>query len=387
MWHEIDKKKKALKLKKWKTQKSEHEQASTKHPFRLIPLYHYDPRRWRKDSIVETDIANFNYGGWEFPFGDVATDTNAGLFIGFKMYTPLGYRPLDAKLPNMLKYYDRCQRENIPIVNHCSAGGMLTHEQRFYKDYIEKGIWHVSKSQPATSAFAPDATSGYRVAVQGNENTISVPSSEQLSPEEEEWIANDWFLRNYVHPKAWRNVLDKFPNLHLCLAHFGGDDWEVGPSRCDWIQEIINMLSEKGASGTPKYPNLFTDISCFAIDKNMPNFISEMTRRPEIWDKVMFGTDWYMPLVIPGFNHKAYNDFCRAMKEKLDMIDNSFWIRATFLNPVRFYGLDNRLKLGKMRDRLMVAIKNANLSSDILDSNYTKLLKATDEIENIKKAL
>lgn len=63
---------------------------------------------------------------WDIPFENIATPERAGVFIGFKMYTALGYKPDDytiwgdfsgeALLPALSSFYRRCQEENIPIL-------------------------------------------------------------------------------------------------------------------------------------------------------------------------------------------------------------------------------------------------------------------------------
>jgi predicted TIM-barrel fold metal-dependent hydrolase len=381
--HEIEKKKKALKLKKWYKQYEEHLKSATIHPFQLIPLYHYEPRRWRLPDSAKTDEASFSSGNWDYPFKYIATEINSGVFAGFKMYTPLGYRPLDDKLPQMSKYYEKCEKEKIPIVNHCSAGGMLTHEQSFYKEYIEKGYKYFPEQKKDNPAFSSDASFVNLSPVADNRASISATSPPLTTPEEVKQTADEWFTENYVHPKAWRKVLDKFPNLYLCLAHFGGDDWEYGPQKSDWIQELISMLTEKGPNNTPRYPNLFTDISCFSIDDNMPNFISTMRGKPELWDKVLFGTDWYMTLIVSESGQQRYDEFCCKMKEELDKIDDTIWIRVTFLNPVRFYGLEKMIKLNNMKD----ALKTTGANSDKLETNMIKFVREIKKLETIKKSL
>jgi len=54
-----------------------------------------------------------------------------------------------------------------------------------------------------------------------------------------------YFYDKYVHPKNWREVLSINPNLRLCLAHFGGDEWSKGGGEAsDWVQEIIALTKE-----------------------------------------------------------------------------------------------------------------------------------------------
>lgn len=383
--HEIEKKKKALKLKKWYRQYEEHKRAAINHPMRLIPLYHYEPRRWRNNSLADTDTNGHNYGGWEFPFDQIATEKNAGIFAGYKMYTALGYRPLDDKLPNMVKFYEKCRAEKIPILNHCSTGGLLTHEQPFYKAYIEQGIVYHARKKEDNRSMAPDATGVSMPPPRSTNTYIQAPQRE--SDKDTHRKANEWFSENFVHPRAWRAVLDRFPDLFLCLAHFGGDAWEYGPQKSDWIQELIDMILEKDGAGNPKYPNLYTDISCFNIEKNMTNFIAVMKKNETLWDRVMFGTDWYMTLIVSPGGQKKYNEFCVKMKQSLDEIDDSFWIRATFLNPVRFYGFDKRAKCNKMYDELKDRLLKTGTGTKSLAQNHKQFLRALDELKTIKQSL
>jgi hypothetical protein len=95
-------------------------------------MFHYDPRRWCQDSGSKFDKDSWATGPWDFPFRFTATQKNAGLFIGFKMYPPLGYKPLDKRLPNLERFYARCEEDGIPVLAHCSPGGMCTHEAKYY---------------------------------------------------------------------------------------------------------------------------------------------------------------------------------------------------------------------------------------------------------------
>lgn len=72
----------------WKTQLAETEFAMLANPLKLLPLFHYDPRRWQVAA---------NPPGNAYPFEQVG---ESGLYLGFKMYTAQGYRPYDVdRLP------------------------------------------------------------------------------------------------------------------------------------------------------------------------------------------------------------------------------------------------------------------------------------------------
>ncbi|MDQ3003189.1 MAG: hypothetical protein M3Y08_18250, partial [Fibrobacterota bacterium] len=98
--------------------------------WRLLPLYHFDPRRWMETA--ETPET------WDTPFTAINSTRGPSKkkwpFIGFKTYTSLGYMPLDPALPHQEQFYARCATDGIPIMNHCTTAGMYTHDKPFYYD-------------------------------------------------------------------------------------------------------------------------------------------------------------------------------------------------------------------------------------------------------------
>jgi uncharacterized protein len=160
---------------------------------------------------------------------------------GVKIYPNLGYYPHDAVL---MEVYEYCEEEKLPVLAHCSPGGI----RKF-----------------------------------------------GLSLKE---------AKEFAHPENYRKILEQFPKLNLCLAHFGGsEEWErhltgdVPRSSGDptWITVIADMIRSK------KYPNLFTDVS-YTLFVEMPsyrpfnyfNFLNVLLEDECISDHVLFGTDYYM---------------------------------------------------------------------------------------------
>jgi hypothetical protein len=117
----------------------------------LLSFFHYDPRRWNfnnNDNVKYCGAldAPFNYLMEFAPIDDAKRKDLFSLSffaaIGFKMYTQLGYRPDDyidytttplpvktrtkadpnSKLPNLYKFYSKCENQHIPITCHCSRG-------------------------------------------------------------------------------------------------------------------------------------------------------------------------------------------------------------------------------------------------------------------------
>jgi hypothetical protein len=302
---------------KWWKQFKETIDAVRVNPLKIIPMYHYEPRRWNHSKSTKPD-ENYQQGSWAYPFDQIATKTNQGLFIGFKVYPSLGYKPLDERLPYMHDkskegdcFYGHCEREGIPILSHCSPGGMTTHELPYYFAYEADNHNDSSHSQQSSEhSHAPADATG--VAFDG------------------EKIARDYFYSNYVHPKAWRKVLEKFPKLKLCLAHFGGEK---------------------------QYDHLK--------------------------DKILFGTDWYMTLVALG--GKSYKQFCEEFwaffKELPGGMD--LWMRFTFLNPFDFYGFNDP----GIMDNMVAALKKAKCNPNMLNENYSRLRRMQKEYNKQREKL
>jgi predicted TIM-barrel fold metal-dependent hydrolase len=341
----------------WKKQVDDTIAAIRNNPLRLIGMYHYDPRRWNFPKSKKFDEVLVK-GAWNHPFTQIATNEKPGLFIGFKMYPPLGYKPLDERLPFLHDiqkdedcFYARCEREGIPILTHCSPGGMLTHEREFYIQYDGK------EPQPETDERMPAAT-----------------KKQLFTPE-------TYFLRNYVHPRAWREVLIRFPRLKLCLAHFGGDEWKHG-LKSDWITEIIALIKE--------YKNVYTDFSCWDLDDCKKTFAQVLadSQYSHLKEKILFGTDWYMTLVALG--GKSYRKFCEELWEFFSEIPDGkeLWQRFTFINPFTFYGFFDK-KEGAQTDKLdhlVAALVAKDCNEDRLKDSLASFRRIQREYNRLKKA-
>jgi predicted TIM-barrel fold metal-dependent hydrolase len=328
---------------KWEKQYSQTIEAIKLNPLRLFAMYHYDPRRWNYPKTEKLD-GNYQKGPWDHPFSKIATETNAGLFIGFKVYPPLGYKPLDERLPyihDRLKegdcFYARCEREGIPILSHCSPGGMSIHEMKLYAEF--DGI----ELKPSVDETMPAET-----------------SKRLFTPE-------GYFWTNYVHPRAWREVLTRFPNLKLCLAHFGGDEWEREQGS-DWITEIIALTKE--------YKNVYTDFSCWDLEKSKEAFAHILTNKQNshLKDKILFGTDWYMTLLRDRVT--TYKMFCEGFWEFFQEIPEGMdlWQRFTFINPFTFYGFNST----EIINNIATKLKELKVKNEALQKNLTAFQRLKD---------
>jgi predicted TIM-barrel fold metal-dependent hydrolase len=282
----------------------------------LIPFYHYDPRA--------------NLDNWHIPFGknliqtadDVSFPKNLPA-IGIKMYTALGYQPMDAKLNFPWKeYYGKCQDNQIPIICHGSGKGMPTHDRLVYYD----------RAHP--------------------ENTnVNNPTK----------VA--WFNDNFVSPYAWEPVLKEHNKLYLCLAHFGGEEfWNKGVNpvcesywhdlnstdRNNWIAGLLHLMKT--------YPNFYVDISFFMFKSSSGEFFKKALEfDPVVKERILFGTDWWLvnlERMYRGHNyHKYVQNTCEqvmALKDKKFLqnigINDPKELLAYFmvLNPMKFLQLKKR---------------------------------------------
>lgn len=290
----------------------------------IVPFFHYDPRRWNSERWNPVR----KIGHWKDPFsflvqtGNISDlqETirisrvngdylNLAFFcgIGFKMYTALGYKPDDYdKLPGLSSFYGECVKHRIPILCHGSRGGMLTHD---WLHYCKKDLRHF------------------------NQNTYD---NDDIPPSMKN--AKDYYYENFISPYAWEQVLQRFPQLHLCLAHFGGEEsWgrDRFKFKPDWFSKLCEMMR--------LYPNFYVDTSYFMFDDLFIGQFAEAVQDEKVRNKILFGTDWYMinfewsrlghGSSYRNFFRKTYNKF---IDTELLKIDNYFPARALVLNPLRF---------------------------------------------------
>lgn len=291
---------------RWEKQLKYTELAVLKYPLKLLPMFHYDPRRWQVEGIT----------GNGFPLAQV---TGEGLYIGFKMYTAQGYRPFDSRLPILKDFYFKCSVGKIPILNHCTPGGAVTFEKEEYINFkhLKDGLADGKEKDGMTGEA--------------------------------------YYNKHFVSPDAWIKVLEATVNdrplndLYLCLAHFGGPTDEG----LAWNKQIIEMI----CSG--KYPNLYTDISSsFASDEFRAYFKGiildkKNTNLKRLKERILFGTDWYMTFVYSSpISGMDFNEYCRTAKPFLDGFDTSLWPLFTQYNPYRFYRLDKNID--RIKDNIVV---------------------------------
>lgn len=169
-------------------------------------------------------------------------------FAGIKLYPPIGYYPFDSRLNGVFKY---AEEKRIPITTHCARGGI------YYRGEITDAI----RVHPITGEHF----------VEYNKHL---------------------FCQHYTDPSNYEYILQKFPNLVLNLAHFGGSsewldfiNYESGPEPT-WYEKVIALVK--------KYPNVYTDISYTMYDTSLYFQLKKVLADDAVRSKILFGSDFYM---------------------------------------------------------------------------------------------
>jgi predicted TIM-barrel fold metal-dependent hydrolase len=199
----------------------------------VIPFAAVDPRH---DDIVERTRQRLDHGGFE----------------GLKLYPALGYHPCDKRLRPLYAY---AEANGFPVMAHCSHRG-----------------------------------SNYRGEI--TEEMRLDPTNDERHSGDRQAIL-DW----YTAPDSYLPLLKDFPNLRICLAHWGGDEeWTryVGAQRDadregNWAARIFELI----ASGD--HPNLWTDISyTLFADDEFVYLLKIFLADERVRTRVLFGSDFYV---------------------------------------------------------------------------------------------
>ena len=260
------------------------------YPDQAYPFIFVDPRQKRIVDLVKQYIEEHH-------------------FQGIKIYPPLGYYPF-ALGPNesfehaqeadpvtqharvMHKIYEYASQKQIPIMTHCSRGGI----------YAKHKITDQMRIHPLTG-----------------EKLKKAPRHK--------------FTDVYTDPENYKQVLERFPDLKICLAHFGGnDEWEkylVEPWRSEkkknWNAAIMDLIRGQ------KYPNVYTDISYVSHDPRLHPVLKVTIEDEDFQDHILFGSDFYMVQL-----EKSERDFSMGLR--------GFFGQQTFkqiaeINAKRFLGI------------------------------------------------
>lgn len=167
------------------------------------------------------------------------------IFAGIKVYPQLGFDPYPddkAEREKVEFVYDYCVEKRIPLMTHCSDGGFKV----------------------------------------GNFDRETGPSGK------------------------WEKVLENFPALTVCFAHFGHQK----SGKKTWEKAIIALVE--------KYENVYTDISC---NDCSPEFYKQLRNNLGMYtgirNKVLYGSDFSINMLaskIPSYN-RYFHRFTENMHD------------------------------------------------------------------------
>ena len=251
-------------------------------------------------------------------------------FRGVKIYCPMGYSPTDPLLfgrdGNDDCLYGYCVSNAIPVTTHCSPKGFGTAADQVPVRghiYVARGESVIVNDMPVTGDGPVEVDGVLRFKA-------NFPAANHYSVFQE---------RSHVlnHPMIWGEVLRRYPDLRLDLAHFGEDAEmeqyvrDAGDNRADasksWTKAIACL--------TDAYENVYTDLAC--------NSNYDVLRRMKtvLWDrgflsdkvksKVMYGSDWDVLLFLERDLNRYVSQFREIFGSEFDAL--------SIANPRRFLGL------------------------------------------------
>ena len=236
-------------------------------PDRFFPFYGVDPRN--PDSL---DLEKIRYY------------IQSKIFSGIKLYPPNGFFPFDERLDAL---YEFAASNNVPIMTHCTRSGTF---------YIGNNVWSLIPDNPSSVNPSHPAMAAIRerIKLYKESNDASLKENKQI-------------CSLFSHPQNYLPVLDKYPNLKLCMAHLGGVTEILAmqnPKARDtrFYDKILRL--EKGTHSwyelirdviLKDYVNTYADISysLSSVDA-LKKINTDMNTGLLAPDRILFGTDYFM---------------------------------------------------------------------------------------------
>jgi predicted TIM-barrel fold metal-dependent hydrolase len=205
------------------------EELSKDHPD-VIPFLAVDPRRIGVMELIEMKV-----------------NKGEGVFKGIKVYPQLGYLPSH---PHLEKVFEYCEKHNVPVTTHTSSmGGIKNYES---ENYVVSWV----------------------------ENNNHLEDFKDYNGNKGQY---------YSDPEKWRPVLERWPQLRLNFAHFGGDyqfEGQPDPKDIKWMNSIIDLIK--------KYDNVYADLSYYTRKETLAYIANLMKQNDILKSRLMFGTDYIM---------------------------------------------------------------------------------------------
>jgi predicted TIM-barrel fold metal-dependent hydrolase len=199
-------------------------------------------------------------------------------FYGIKIYPAYGFYPFDARLDPVWKW---AAQNNIPVMTHSTRGGSFYLGS--FESIINCGGFTVPGLNPSSSV-APNITARIQA--------LMATTDASLKKNNKVWC------NVFGHPENYIPVLEKYPDLKICLAHLGGAD-EINrtgnkPPKPDYPDYLGGNWYEAIKKLMQDYPNVYSDISYTLSDPDAMSILVPFFKESALIQKLMYGTDFYL---------------------------------------------------------------------------------------------
>jgi uncharacterized protein len=236
-------------------------------PDRFFPFYGIDPRNPETLNLSKLKPYILNK-----------------TFSGIKLYPAKGFFPFDERLDAV---YQFAEANKVPIMTHCTRTGSF---------YLGDNIWNVVPNNPAS--LNPHHPMMDKI----NKRIAAYKSSTDKVMRENKRVCN-----LFSHPENYIPILDKYPQLKLCMAHLGGVSEILGTENTDtkakdlyvklfqleqaqssWYEQIRDVILKN-------YANTYSDISYSLSDAAAMHKVNRDLQNGSLpTHRILFGTDYFM---------------------------------------------------------------------------------------------
>ena len=275
----------------YNTQLSQIISIKKRHPYQLLPFVSVDPRRGSEDFIAAFVKRHIEQLG----------------FCGIKLYPALGFFPFDVRLNKMYAY---AEQHHIPILSHCTQGGV------YYKGRL-------SEEQLKPSNLNPSPLKNYDFTKDKNLKTSE-------------------FKNHFSSPDNYKELLEVFPKLKICIAHLGGSSQVLksvkgNADKSNWYLTIKGLISGYKNSKGEACENMYADISYTLFENRILKRLADDIKNPAYADRILFGTDFYLTqqekreeLLVKDFL-SVLND--SAAEKRISFYNPVAWLQSDYFNP------------------------------------------------------
>lgn len=216
-----------------------------------------------------------------------------------RQFSDLVFCPIDPRRPNLLGW-------TMQMFKDYDLTGLKVYGPLGYSP-ADKGLWDVYEwaeyyGVPIISHYGGTSVRGHGVSVDQ---------------------AKEWMQPNLMKP-----VLEEFPKLKYCYAHFGGvEAWgdfmerHAGP-----VTDIVHMMQ--------KHENVCTDVSYTMMGCNVSwiYMLARLLDSKDIRSKINYGSDSYMCYL-------ATDDVSKDWRSMREILGPQYWRKISWENPSKFLGL------------------------------------------------